>query len=167
MDQSINPLLQLIDETVYRKCDYRLHALQNELESREYGGCKFLLDKRILLSRNAKVTPKKIGQFVTFWKRIDGGPIQPFDKTDSVDFLVVNVANETEFGQFVFPKSTLVKQGIISTPEKEGKRGFRVYPPWDVVESKQAKRTQNWQLEFFLEIGDSIDMELVERLYTS
>ncbi|MDR0329875.1 MAG: MepB family protein [Rickettsia sp.] len=29
---------------------------------------------------------------------------------------------------------------------------MRVYPPWDIVINKQAKKTQAWQLEYFLEI---------------
>jgi hypothetical protein len=38
---------------------------------------------------------------------------------------------------------------IISTHLKEGKRGMRVYPPWDLPSSKQAKKTQQWQLPYF------------------
>lgn len=163
----MNQLLQRVHQQVYQKCHYVLHGLEDEPESAEYAACKFLLDNRIIFCRNAKITPRKTGQFVTFWKRIDGGPIQPFHQTDEMDFLVVNVATDTEFGQFVFPKSVLTKQEIVSTPEKEGKRAFRVYPPWDVVESKQAEKTQKWQLEFFLKVDDSIDMELVKRLYAS
>jgi len=77
----------------------------------------------------------------------------------------VNVRTEKEFGQFVFPKSVLIKKGIISTDKKDGKRAFRVYPNWDNANSKQAERTQKWQLEFFYEINDSTDFKKVRELY--
>ena len=68
--------------------------------------------------------PKKVGQFVTFWKRTGNGPIEPFDEQDSVDYYVVNVRSAEAFGQFVFPREVLLKKGIISTVTKEGKRAF-------------------------------------------
>ena len=56
--------------------------------------------------------------------------------------------SDSEIGQFVFPKEVLLKHNIISSKQKEGKRGFRVYPPWDTPTSKQAQKTQNWQLQY-------------------
>ncbi len=73
----------------------------------------------------------------------------------------MNVRNENEFGQFVFPKYVLIKKGIISTENKEGKRAFRVYPKWDVTKNKQAERTQKWQLNYFYEINNSTDLKKV------
>jgi hypothetical protein len=46
----------------------------------------------------------------------------------------------------------LADKGIISFNGKEGKRGIRVYPPWDVTTSKQAQQTQSWQIKYFLTI---------------
>ena len=52
-----------------------------------------------------------------------------------------------------FPKKILYEQGILSDKNNEGKRGFRVYPPWDeITTNNQAKDTQTWQLKYFLEI---------------
>jgi len=136
-----------------------------EPESREYDACQFVLGGRNIVSRNAKITPKKVGQFVTFWKRNGNGPIEPFEETDPIDFFVVNVRTETEFGQFVFPKAVLIKKGIISAEHKEGKRAFRVYPIWDIAKSKQAERTQKWQLSYFYEINNSTDLYKVAELY--
>ncbi len=135
------------------------------MESREYDACQFELNGLKIISRNAKITPKKVGQFVTFWKRIENGPIEPFNVTDRIDFYVVNVQDENKFGQFVFPKSVLIKKGIISTKKKEGKRAFRVYPNWDMVKNKQVERTQKWQLDFFYQIDDSLDFNRVVELY--
>jgi hypothetical protein len=102
---------------------------------------------------------------VTFWKRDGNGPIEPFSDNDYIDFFVVTVRTDTKLGQFVFPKTTLIEKGIISTEKKEGKRAFRVYPNWDVAKNKQAERTQKWQLNYFYEINNSIDLERVKKLY--
>ena len=136
-----------------------------EPESRDYYACQFELNEQKIRSRNAKITPKKVGQFVTFWKRNGIGPIEPFEEVDQIDFCVVNVRTEQEFGQFVFPKSILIKKGIITTKKKAGKRAFRVYPGWDHVNSRQAERTQNWQLNYFYKINKLTDLNKVKELY--
>ncbi|WP_350287219.1 MepB family protein [uncultured Croceitalea sp.] len=161
MDSNLNQ----IKTEVYDKCSLDISEFETESESKEYNACRFELNGRNILSRNAKITPRKVGQFVTFWKRNGNGAIEPFDDSDRIDFYTVNVRTEKKFGQFVFPKSVLIKKGIISTKKKEGKRGFRVYPKWDVVKSKQAERTQKWQLDYFYEINDSTDLKKVSELY--
>ena len=122
-----------------------------ELESSEYGACRFVLNNSNILFRTAKITPTKTGQFVTLWKRINQGPIQPFDNTDRIDLFIVSVRKDNHFGIFIFPKEVLISKEIVSD-KKEGKRAIRVYPPWDCTTSKQAQKTQKWQLEYFFEI---------------
>lgn len=122
-----------------------------ELESTEYGACRFLLNNSNVLFRTAKITPTKMGQFVTLWKRINQGPIQPFENTDFIDLFIITAAKENQFGLFIFPKSVLITKEIVSD-KKEGKRAIRVYPPWDITTSKQAQKTQKWQLDYFVEI---------------
>ena len=161
MDKSLNQ----IKSEVYDKCSFKISDFKLELESRAYAACRFDLDGRKIVSRNAKITPKKDGQFVTFWKRNENGPIEPFEEKDEVDFYVVNVRTENEFGQFVFPKSVLIMKGIISTDTKEGKRAFRVYPGWDTAKNKQAQRNQKWQLNYFYEIGKRTNLKKVIDLY--
>ena len=97
----------------------------------------------------AKITPKKIGQFVSVWKRNKAGVTQPRELSDDFNFLVIVCEKEHLKGQFTFPKEILAEKGIVSTSEREGKRGFRVYPPWDKPENKQAIKSQEWQVEFF------------------
>ena len=157
--------LDQIKMEIYDKCSLKISNFKTETESKEYDACRFELNELNVLSRNAKITPKKVGQFVTFWKRNENGPIEPFDENDQIDFYAVNVRTENEFGQFVFPKSVLIKKGIISTEKKEGKRAFRVYPNWDIVTSKQAERTQKWQLNYFYQINSSTDLQKVTELY--
>ncbi|WP_349675907.1 MepB family protein [Salegentibacter sp. UBA1130] len=150
---------------IYEKCGLKISDFQLETESKEYIACRFDLNGRKIISRNAKITPKKVGQFVTFWKRNGNGPIEPFEVNDQFDFFVVNVRTENQFGQFVFPKSVLIKKGIISTDKKEGKRAFRVYPSWVIANNKQAGKTQKWQLNYFHEITYSTDLKKVTDLY--
>ncbi len=150
---------QLYDKLLLQLTDYK-----EERESKEYNACSFKLNGKSVLSRKAKITPKKVGQFVTIWKRINGGPIQPFDDTDAIDYVVVNVSDADNAGQFVFPKEVLIKQGVISTKAKEGKRAIRVYPPWERAINKQAQKTQQWQQAYFLAIP--IDVDKARRLFT-
>jgi len=151
----------------YYKCGLDLYNYQTEKESKEYHACRFTINGRHIIYRNGKITPKKIGQFVTFWKRNENNIIEPFFETDPVDFYHISVQNKNNEGQFVFPKALLIKKGIISTPKKEGKRAFRVFPPWDLVTSKQAKQTQNWQLAYFFEINNTDDLTKVSQLFNA
>ncbi|MEH6769405.1 MepB family protein [Maribacter arcticus] len=161
----MNSSLHQIWNEVYTKCSFKITDVEYELESKEYDACRFKLYGRRVINRTAKITPKKAGQFVTFWKRDGNGPIEPFSDNDYIDFFVVTVRTDTKLGQFVFPKTTLIEKGIISTEKKEGKRAFRVYTNWDVAKNKQAERTQQLQLNYFYEINNLIDLVRVKKLY--
>jgi hypothetical protein len=165
---SIHPDLSATKRLVYDRCQFTCTQPQIEPESREYGAYSFELNDLSIRFRVAKITPTKIGQFVTLWKRIGKGPIQPYDVLDSVDFFIVSVRNNQHFGQFVFSKSVLHQQGVLSKEGKGGKRAIRVYPPWDKAANSQAQKTQKWQLEYFLEIPEhqSIDCVRSQMLYS-
>jgi len=152
--------LVLAKRFVYDKLDFSFSNFKEESESEEYAACTFLLDNHLIKFRTSKITPTKVGQFVTLWKRNEAGITCPHEDSDPFDLYVISVRKENKFGQFVFPKSALIKQGILSTSEKEGKRGFRVYPPWDITDNKQSEKTQKRQSEFFLEINDGNDLHL-------
>ncbi|CAM4357159.1 MepB family protein [Gillisia hiemivivida] len=149
----------------YKKCSLIITDFRLEKESKKYDACNFKLNDLSIICRKSKITAKKAGQFVTFWKRNDSGIIEPFQENDDFDFFVVNVKSTHLFGQFVFPKSELINQKIISTEKQEGKRAFRVYPSWDLPESKQAELTQKWQLNYFYEVSDSTSLTKVADLY--
>ncbi|MEM8522627.1 MepB family protein [Flavobacterium sp. PL12] len=159
--------LLLAKELLYDSCGFECSLPKKEKESAEYGAYSFQLKNKSIVFRVAKITPTKIGQFVTLWKRNGKGPIQPLDFTDTIDFIVISVRKENCVGQFVFPKSVLCEKGIISTTTKEGKRAIRVYPPWDEAINKQAQKTQKWQLDYFLEIpsDETVNIEDAKRLY--
>ncbi len=121
-----------------------------EAESQEYDACRFEINGIQIHYRKAKNTPKKKGQFVTFWKRIPSGIIAPFDDNDDFNFLIVATESEIESGWFIFPKSILISKKIVSTSLVEGKRAFRIYPPSSVPKSKQAMASQKWQNAYFI-----------------
>lgn len=155
----------LLQNKIYDICKFKISNIILSNESIEYYACSFVLDDSTIIFRKSKVTPKKVGQFVTFWKRSILGPIEPFHENDIFDFFVINCTSEHNFGQFVFPKSVLVQKGIISSKSKEGKRAFRVYPTWEKTTSKQAEKTQIWQKDYFISLTNNIDFKLVKQKY--
>lgn len=158
--------LKLAKELVYDKCGFDFTNAILYKESMEYGACSFELNGKKIQYRVAKITPTKTGQFVTIWKRNKEGITAPFDVSDAIDFIIISVKKDDNFGQFILPKSVLFNEGILSGNNKKGKRGIRVYAPWDLAENKQAIKTQQWQIAYFLEIknNNSIDFDLAKKL---
>jgi len=72
------------------------------------------------------------------------------------------LGTDTKQGMFIFPVSVLIAKGIIYTEKSKGKTGFRVFPPWSEdrgvvgtkVFSESGKKTQRWQLPYFIDIDD-------------
>jgi hypothetical protein len=125
-----------------------------EKESSEYNALHFRLNEKNILFRKSKITPTKVGQFVVVWKRNSAGITQPFNARDPIDFFFILAQTTEQKGIFVFPKSILIQKGILTVDKKDGKRGFRVYPPWNIALNKQAISSQKWQLEYFLKWAD-------------
>ena len=87
--------------------------IEREKESAEYGAVRFEMDGQTCLFRQAKHTPKKIGQFVALWKRpAISGEIAPFDRDDGIDKVIVLADEHPRFGVFVFPCRLLVEKDI-------------------------------------------------------
>lgn len=161
-----NSLLEIL-KNKYSQCGLIVSSLVNEAERDDYEACSFRLNEATVQFRTAKITPKKVGQFVAIWKRSKEGITQPYDSSDVLNFLVIAVKYENRFGHFVFPKLVLLEKDIISLNSKGGKRGMRVYPSWDKTINKQAQNTQNWQLQYFVEVqsDSSIDCNCIKKLY--
>ncbi|PXY44260.1 MepB family protein [Flavobacterium hydrophilum] len=153
--KSIPNDLILARELIFDRCDLECTQPEPEDESAEYSAYRFEINCKKVCYRESKITPTKTGQFVTLWKRNTSGTIEPFDFSDLIDFVIIRVRKEKKFGQFIFPKAVLLEKGIFSTSAKEGKRATRVYPPWDITTSRQAQKTQQWQLDYFLEIAEN------------
>ncbi|MEO6720082.1 MAG: MepB family protein [Ferruginibacter sp.] len=154
-------------ELVYDKCGFELTNLRPNSESLEYGACSFGLNGKTMQHRVSKITPAKAGQFVTIWKRNSEGLTEPFDISDDIDFIIITARSGDNFGQFIFPTSVLADKGIITRNGKVGKRGIRVYPPWDITTSKQAEKTQSWQTKYFLAIkaDNTTNLDLTRELF--
>lgn len=159
--------LKQIKELVYDKCGFILTNYKANTESAEYEACSFNLNENKIIFRSSKITPLKTGQFVAIWKRNANGTTEPLDVLDDFDFLIITTKTNNNFGQFIFPKSVLVNKGIITHNNKTGKRGIRVYPPWDKTENKQSVKTQNWQIKFFISMNmDNFkEIDLVKTLF--
>lgn len=149
---------------VYDVCGFECSELKPEAESQDYEAFDFKMNESRIKFRSAKITPTKTGQFVTLWKRNQSGIIEPFDFLDPIDFVIVSVEKDDKLGQFIFPKDILLKKGIFTTTAKEGIRATRVYPPWDETTSRQAQKTQLWQLDCFYEISPNTDLESFKKL---
>jgi hypothetical protein len=153
-----------------QKCAYEANGLLcsdivQESESREYGACTFQMNNKIIKFRVAKITPTKVGQFVTFWKRIADGPIMPYNLHDAFDLLVVSVRTPHHLGQYILPKDVLWQNGLLSKGGVGGKRAMRVYPPWDTADNVQAKKAQEWQNKYFVEINPHMDTLKLQKLF--
>ncbi len=161
-DMSISFLKQILDSNSLNYTEP-----QAEDESSEYKAHFFKIENKSVRYRMAKITPTKIGQFVTIWKRNSNKITCPYDSSDKIDFLMVAVEFKKKSGLFIFPKKALIREGILSVDATGGKRAFRVYPSWDKPESKQATKSQTWQLEFFVETptDKAIDTKRIKSLY--
>lgn len=155
-----------ITKWVYDKCNFNLTHPKLNTESVEYGACSFELNGKKIQHRVSKITPTKNGQFVTLWKRNKNGITEPFAINDEIDSIIITAKSDKNLGQFIFPKKVLASNGIITQNGKSGKRGIRIYPPWDSPQSKQAEKTQSWQLHYFLPISANgvADLDLAKKL---
>ncbi len=158
--------MDLKTAAIFEKIGLEILNFRVETESGDYQACQFDLGPSKIIARKGKITPKKPGQFATFWKRKNNGPIAPFEANDPVDFFVITVESEGKFGQFVFPKMVLLQKRILSSENKEGKRAFRVYPNWDIPTSKQALASQKWQSNYFYQVNETTDWKKVATLFT-
>ena len=163
---SLRSDFKIIKELVYDACGFDLINLNQSTESIEYGACSFVLNGNKIQYRVSKITPTKTGQFVTIWKRNKDGITEPFNILDDLDFVIITSKKGENIGQFIFPTSILADKGIVTRNGKDGKRGIRVYPPWDTPTNKQGEKTQSWQLNYFLTIhpNNSTDLSLIKKL---
>lgn len=138
----------------------------SEPDNAEYGAAISEVGRSTVRFRVGKLTPTKVGLFVSVWRRAAGGSTEPFPTEGDVDGLVVTAREGDRFGAFVFPTEVLATRGIVSVRGAGGKRGFRVYPPWSATSNPQAKRSQGWQCDWFLDLSDraAVDLQRAGRL---
>ena len=147
--------LEQMQNLVFSKLSLIISHLQPDSECADYCGHSFQLNQFNIKFRKAKITSKKIGQFVTLWKRNpESKQTEPFTSEDPFDFYMIFCDHDERSGFFCFPKQILIQNNILTTLSKDGKRGFRVYPDWDSPENKQATKTQDWQKDFFIDFSN-------------
>ena len=152
--------------------------LDSVLESSKYEALVFSLNEKNIVYRKARITPDRPGAFLAVWQRpsldsINGNKPIPL-QSNELDYLFVQVQRHSnvtgnqelvsspKYGMFIFPTSLLIEKGIVSSTKSKGKTGFRVFPPWSQdrgvigtkVFSESGKKTQRWQLPYFLEIDN-------------
>jgi hypothetical protein len=159
--------VSFLETVLYHKLNFNISQFRVGKESQVYTACEFKLEDKNIIFRTSKETPKKEGQFVTFWKRNKQGVTEPFADVDIMDYCVIHFKSGSKLGQFVFPKAVLIEKGILSSSKRRGKRGFRIYSIWDKTKNKQAISTQKWQLDYFFEINDHLDFNFVKKLYSN
>ena len=150
--------LQQVNQLLFKPLGVKISNFIVSKESKEYDAASFTIGGKNSIFRQARVTPKKTGQFVTIWKRNENRKTVPYQITDNIHYLFIAVNDNNQFGLFIFPASVLAHKGILNQGGKEGKRGIRVYPPWDEATSKQALKTKTWQSNYFLLIDGDIQL---------
>ena len=159
------PALVTIKNRIFDPLGFVIRNLVTAPESSAYDGCSFEINGVGVVFRSAKITPTKTGQFVTVWKRNEQGITQPYKGSDNFDCMVIHVASGLHSGQLILPKTALLTYGIIEGT-KSGKRGFRVYPPWDATNNNQAQKTQKWQLDYFVDTSETnVNLEKIKNLF--
>ena len=156
----IFPELQLLNNSIFKVCGIELENITMEKESQEYFAHIFELNKQKVKFRMAKITPTKTGQFVAIWKRNENGMTEPHNSNDEFEFYLIATRQAERFGVFIFDKTVLCENRILTSNKGEGKRGIRVYPNWCITENKQAIKTQSWQTKYFVEIANGIETDL-------
>ena len=169
---TFDTVLEHINEIIYKPNQLIIASTQEEQQNLEYAAGTFELMNRLTVKtvrfRVAKQTPTKVGQFVTFWEKDSKGINQPFQYDSSPDLLVITTFKDNHtLGQFVFPKNVLLRHHILQSHFTKGKMGIRVYPSWDKPTSNTAKKTQNWQLDYFFVVTGTniLPTEKIRALY--
>ncbi|MCH4167657.1 MAG: MepB family protein [Streptococcaceae bacterium] len=157
--------LKLIEELAGSLKFFEIEQLIMEEQNREYEGMTFYLNNVQFRSRLAKLTPKKEGYFVVFWEKNTENKNQPYCCEMSPEKIIVSVIDNNFRGQFVFPKTVLLKQGVLSGVNSKGKMAIRVYPSWTDNLNISAKKTQQWQSDYFIDLSLEVNLERLEELY--
>lgn len=157
--------LKLIEELARSLKLSEIEQLTLEAQNIEYEGMSFYLNNVQFRSRLAKLTSKKTGYFVVFWEKDAENKNQPYYFENSPEKLIVSIIDNNFRGQFVFPKTVLLKQGVLKGVNSKGKMGIRVYPSWTGNLNNSAKKTQQWQSAYFIDLSSDINLKKLNELY--
>lgn len=161
--------LAYVSKVIYEPNRIPVKSIKEEKQNAKYGAGIFQLSSRTVRFRVANITPNKVGQFVVCWEKDRNNKNQPYSYDEAPDlFVITTFKNDSEFGQFIFPKEVLLKQNILRSSSTKGKMGIRVYPSWDSPTNKQAIKTQKKQLPYFLDMSNAseLPMDKILELYS-
>ena len=95
--------LEQLQNSIFSKLNVVISHLKPDSECEDYLGYNFQINHLNFKFRKAKITPKKIGQFVTLWKRNpESKQTEPFSSEDVFDFYIIACECEGKFGFFLF-----------------------------------------------------------------
>ena len=157
--------LTLIADTLSSFDKVIIKKEHEETQNSEYEGLIVTINGQSYRSRLTKLTPKKVGYFVAFWEKGPNNQNQAFDMTNTPDKLIISIIDGDLKGRFVFPKSILIKQGILRREHAKGKMAIRVYPTWLDQLNATARQTQQWQGAYFVDLSSEVDHKRVAQLY--
>ena len=158
--------LASIETKALHPAGLRITSMVKDAESEDYDGLNLLCNGNVRIKyRQAKLTPRKAGNFVAIWNRSASGETEPFTLSDPFDFYMIAVQSESRSGFFMFPKQALADNGVLTNGPKEGKRGFRLYPDWVEAPNRQALKTQQWQSEYFVDLDRKDAAARLRRIY--
>ena len=157
--------IKKLDDLIFKPLHLNISEIIQDQECEEYYGFNFKINDIKIKFRKSKLTPKKVGQFVTFWKRDQDKKTIPFGINDDFDFYLILIEENDNAGCFIFPKFTLEKEDLISSQLKTGKRGFRIYANWHLPNNKQAEKTKLWQTQYFIDFSDK-ETSITEKFET-
>ncbi|PEN45860.1 mep operon protein MepB [Bacillus wiedmannii] len=155
-----NDVIRNLNNIIYKPNELIITNLKEEQQNAEYAGCLFNLNNKTIRFRVSKITPNKTGQFVSFWEKDDNMQNQAFSYDAAPDLLVITCIDDNKLGQFIFPKEILLIEKILKMQSQKGKMAMRIYPIWDIPVSNQAKKSQMWQLQYFVDLSDHNNLSL-------
>lgn len=164
----VNGDLKTLENLIFIPNNIMVKDFTLDKESLDYGASTAKLNSIPVAFRVAKITSTKIGYFVTLWKRGLDRKIKPYNIECETKLFIIIVRDGINFGHFIFSKETLLNYGLISDNTSKGKLAIRLYPSWCITESKQAKKTQEWQLQYFINHSDlfTVESSVINRLYS-
>ncbi|ATZ81095.1 MepB-like protein [Bodo saltans virus] len=136
---------------LYKKTQIKKFQIQND--NQDYYACEFMIGNKNICFRKGKLTPAKLGHFVSLWKRVDNNN-KSYDTNDKYDVYIFYVEDKEHKGYFSFTKDILLQHKILSDKKNniDGKLGFRLYASWYDAMNNTAKISQKWQIQNFIKI---------------
>lgn len=153
--RSLIDLLGTKDTVIFKK----------EEQNSDYEGAILQINNNFYRTRRAKLTPKKKGYFVAVWEKDATNTNQAYHVDESPEKLIISIIDDNKYGQFIFPKTALLTYGIFKNATQKGKMAFRVYPSWITELNTTAKKTQAWQIPYFIDLSTTYDIEKLNALY--